>query len=66
MYGGMTLTAAPLTLTMYGAGLPTGSPHEPVNSAAMSRPTDAPALADATETGANSARLIANFNYRGD
>lgn len=55
MYSGMTLTIAPLTLTMCGAGLQTGSPRESVNSAAVSRPTDAPTHPDAIETGANGA-----------
>ena len=58
MYSGITLTTAPLTLTVSGAGptgLSTGSPGGPANSTAVSRLTDAPPLPDATETRAESA-----------
>ncbi|KAJ6192071.1 hypothetical protein J3E72DRAFT_380160 [Bipolaris maydis] len=55
MYSGMTLTTAPLTLTVCGAGLPVDSPGASANSATVSRLTDAPPLPGATDVRTDSA-----------
>ncbi|EMD86762.1 hypothetical protein COCHEDRAFT_1228186 [Bipolaris maydis C5] len=55
MYGSMTLTTAPLTLTMCAMESPTGIPGGSANSVTISRLTDASPLPDETGTGTGSA-----------
>jgi hypothetical protein len=58
MYSGITLTTAPLTLSVSGVdptGLSTGSPGGPANTTAVSRLTDVAPLPDATGTRAGGA-----------
>ena len=55
MYSGMTLTTAPLTLTVCGTGLPVNSPGASANSATVSRLTNAPPLPGAKDVHTDSA-----------
>lgn len=55
MYSGMTLTTAPLTLTVCGTALPVNSPGASANSATVSRLTNAPPLPGATDVRTDSA-----------